>query len=82
LGNRSKRIDQRRLDRLVSKVKTISRVGENMNTHNLYLSASGDVYYQKQKYKKEDTLLLSKVNPDVVWKLNFNVEEIIKYYKG
>jgi hypothetical protein len=59
---------------------TVDNRGSNKLNHNLYRTPSGDIYYHRLKFSNSDEEIISQVNPDVIWALEFDETSIKKYY--
>lgn len=58
----------------------IDNRGSNKLNHNLYKTPSGEIYYHRIKFDHADQEIISQINPDVVWALEFDESVIKKYY--
>jgi hypothetical protein len=59
---------------------TIDNRGSNKFNHNLYKTSNGEIYYHRLKYNNSDQEIISHINPDVIWALEFDETVIKKYY--
>ncbi|PID63086.1 MAG: hypothetical protein CR986_00465 [Ignavibacteriae bacterium] len=59
---------------------TIDNRGSNKFNHNLYKSINGEIYYHRIKFNEADEELISQINPDIIWALEFDEALIKKYY--
>ncbi|MBI1931875.1 MAG: hypothetical protein HYS24_05000 [Ignavibacteriales bacterium] len=59
---------------------TIDNRGSNKLNHNLYKTPQGNIYYHRLKFNNTDEEIISQVNPDVIWALEFDESVIKKYY--
>ena len=58
----------------------IDNRGSNKLNHNLYKTPGGEIYYHRIKFDNSDQEIVSQVNPDVIWALEFDEDIIKKYY--
>ena len=59
---------------------TIDNRGSNKLNHNLYKTPQGEIYYHRLKFNNIDEEIITRVNPDVIWALEFDETSIKKYY--
>ncbi len=59
---------------------TIDNRGSNKLNHNLYKTPEGEIYYHRLKFDNIDEEIITQVNPDVIWALEFDEAVIKKYY--